>query len=638
VRWSGRQWLPRRVGRHESVYTACITTPAAFLATLATEAQNSLVEADTIVPPELDTAERGAIAFIQGLSPGASAQLVVGEVIGEGGMGVIRSAEQIALGRAVAVKSLKPGHATPKAVRDLLREAWITGAVEHPGVVPVHYVELDRDGSPLVVLKKVAGTAWSALIRDAAAVTSRFGATDLLGWNLGILVQVLNALAFAHSRGILHRDLKPANVMIGDFGEVYLLDWGIAVSLRDDRSGRFPLASRAARQLAGTPGYMAPEMLGRDGDVLDERTDVYLGGAVLFEIVAGHPPHVGRDALSILTHIMTAEPQLPASAPAELDRICACALALESGDRFASVQELRLAVQQYIEHRGSSELADRAAGDLEALRGMLATASREDVYRVFGACRFGFHQALTVWRDNADAQAGLVAATVAIAEYELVHDQPRSALALLGEVDAPPELLARARVAAEAEARRKLELEQLSHDLDLNVHQRGRLLVGVVLGAVFTALPLMNHVFRIGYDTYPRIIAFSITWAAIVGVVALSTRRTIGSTAINRRSYATVIGVFIAQAALAAGAWSIGLVVLHAQILIILLWATFTASFAIHLDRRMWPAAIVYLLAFLVAARWPALRPYMAAASNFCLGVNVVWMWRKGRRASWSVM
>src|SRR5690606_8689637 len=104
------------------------------------------------------------------------------------------------------------------------------------------------------------------------------------------------AVRFAHARGVLHRDLKPGNVMIGNFGEVYLLDWGIAVALRDDGTGRFPLASEAT-ELAGTPSYMAPEMLGREaGPPLSERTDVYLAGAVLYELITGRPPHVGTSA------------------------------------------------------------------------------------------------------------------------------------------------------------------------------------------------------------------------------------------------------------------------------------------------------------------------------------------------------
>ncbi|HVK87488.1 MAG TPA: serine/threonine-protein kinase, partial [Kofleriaceae bacterium] len=206
-------------------------------------------------------------------------------------MGLVRSAIQTSLGRTVAVKTLKPAMRDAGAQLDLLREAWITGAVEHPNVVPVHALELAPDAGPSIVMKRIDGVAWSRLIADAGEVTRRFGATDLLAWNLGILEHVLNAVRFAHRLGILHRDLKPANVMIGDFGEVYLLDWGIAVSLRDDGTGRFPLAANA-RDLAGTPAYMAPEMLGRDdGPPLSERTDVYLAGSILYEIVTGAPPH-----------------------------------------------------------------------------------------------------------------------------------------------------------------------------------------------------------------------------------------------------------------------------------------------------------------------------------------------------------
>src|SRR5690242_13373405 len=109
----------------------------------------SLAGDKTIVPPPVDTAQRRAIADLAGLSPGASTQLAMGAVIGEGGMGVIRAAEQVALGRTVAVKTLKPGRADATAIRDLLHEAWVTGAIEHPGVVPVHTLEISADGVPL---------------------------------------------------------------------------------------------------------------------------------------------------------------------------------------------------------------------------------------------------------------------------------------------------------------------------------------------------------------------------------------------------------------------------------------------------------------------------------------------------------
>ena len=129
----------------------------------------------TITPSALDTAETRALVHLRVLTPGAStpgasAQLAIGAVIGAGGMGVVRAAEQIALGRTVAVKTLRPGRADATAVDDLLREAWITGSLEHPNVVPVHYLGLDREGVPLAVLERIEGVAWRTLIHDAAAV------------------------------------------------------------------------------------------------------------------------------------------------------------------------------------------------------------------------------------------------------------------------------------------------------------------------------------------------------------------------------------------------------------------------------------------------------------------------------------
>jgi hypothetical protein len=207
---------------------------AMWLDTVAAEdLADTQIRIPSIVPPPDDRAGRDAIALLGELHRGG-ARLRTIETIGQGGMGVVRLAEQVALGRRVAVKTLRPDRKSDQAAIDLLREAWVTGAVDHPNVVPVHDIGLDEDGSPVIVLKRIDGHSWAELMHDADRVRERFRVDDLLTWNLEILIQVLFALRFAHSRGIVHRDLKPDNVMIGDFGEVYLLDWGIALSLRDD--------------------------------------------------------------------------------------------------------------------------------------------------------------------------------------------------------------------------------------------------------------------------------------------------------------------------------------------------------------------------------------------------------------------
>jgi serine/threonine protein kinase len=411
----------------------------AWLETIAVDSSQTLRQEPgaTIVPTQVrSTGGRKAMAMLEqlsGLSPGASAQLKTGETIGEGGMGIIRLAEQTALGRTVAVKTLKGDKKDAAAALDLLREAWVTGALEHPNIVPVHHVGLDDDGSPIIVLKRIEGVSWHDIVEDADHVNAVFGAPDLLAWNLGILLQVLNAVRFAHSRGIIHRDLKPSNVMVGEFGEVYLLDWGIAVSLVDDGSGRLPLA-KDADEMAGTPCYMAPEMLGRQGaPPLSERTDVYLAGAVLFEIITGGPPHKGKTAVEVVTSVIASRPELPADAPPELARICTRAMAASPDDRHASIDEMRAAIEAYLAHRGSARLAELARAKKEELFARLALPAgspgreREEIYRLYGACKFGFHEALSAWRDNDEARAGLTEATVAVAEYELTGTDPRAA-------------------------------------------------------------------------------------------------------------------------------------------------------------------------------------------------------------------
>ncbi|MBL0218088.1 MAG: serine/threonine protein kinase [Myxococcales bacterium] len=592
----------------------------------------------TIIPPAAHTTAGGrALEILTQLSRGSGlGQLETGDVIGEGGMGVIRAATQVALGRGVAVKTLKPNRRDATASLDLLREAWVTGSIEHPNVVPVHYLEVDPDGVPVIVMKRIAGVEWSKLLGDAAEVERRFGAKDLLAWNLGILMSVLNALRYAHSRGVVHRDVKPSNVMIGDFGEVYLLDWGIAVSLVDDGSGRLPLAVNAT-QLAGTPHYMAPEMLGAaDGRPITEQTDVYLAGSVLFELVAGRPPHEGKTAGAIIASVIASSPTLPGSAAPELARICLRAMHEQPAERFPSVDALRLAIQGYLEHRGSADLAARAAVRLDELRVVLATPGadteerHEVIYRLFGGCRFGFHEALAVWPDNADARAGLAAATAAVAEYELAAGNPKGAVTLLGELTEPPaELLARARAAVEAAARHQAELEKLRAEHDRTLGRRTRTFFSVILGLTFGVLPLVNEWWPSlhaaeshGRDTLIALGAFII----LVGL-AYWARNTLRATAFNRKISATGLFVFAAQMILSQGASALGISVAEAQVFMIFLWGVITTMLTIAVDLWLWPSAVVYIASFLLSAHSPELRFYAMAVGNFSFAINALFRW-----------
>ncbi len=589
----------------------------------------------TIVPP--DAAETAARALellrqLAGTAPTASLQLQPGPVIGQGGMGIVRTAEQVALGRTVAVKTLRPERRNdPAAALDLLREAWVTGTIEHPNVVPIHYLGVEPDGSPVIVLKRIAGVEWSKLVHDAAAVEAKFGATDQLAWNLGILMQVLNALRFAHHKGVIHRDLKPSNVMIGDFGEVYLLDWGIAVSMRDDGSGRLPLAT-AATQLAGTPSYMAPEMLGRDhGPGITEHTDVYLAGAVLYEIVVGEPPHHGNSAIEVLASVIESKPVVPPHVPAELARVIAKAMAEDPTARFDSALELRLELQRYLEHRGSAELGARAHERTDQLLDAIAmhTSSRDEIYRLFGACRFGFHEALAVWRDNAEAQTGLVRATVAMAEYELADHRPETALTLLADIDAPAELVARANAAAIAKAKRAEELEVIGEKYDDAVGRRTRTFMVVSLGGFYTVLPPLVALLHVQLTPY-RFELFAVAGVALVlGLVAWA-RDTLTATTFNKRVALAAVFSFTGQLIAASGAWLVGAGVHGQEIGALFSWFMFTAMVAIAIANPFAIATIGYAIAFFVTAKWPDAFLWAIAFGNAMFTLGGYLSWRPG--------
>ena len=216
--------------------------------------------------------------------------------LGRGGMGCVYLARDDRLDRLVAIKVVATPSNSCSTPLDaaLAYEARLGAGLNHPAIAAVYDFGFHQ-GRAFTVFEYVDGDALRELLLAEKTLP--------LDHALPIIGSLARALDFAHSRGILHRDLKPDNVMIGAFGEVYVVDWGIAVSLRDDGSGRLPLAAEASG-LGGTPAYMAPEMLDSNG--LSERTDVYLLGAILYEIVAGRPPHLGSGIMDFVKTIVAA--------------------------------------------------------------------------------------------------------------------------------------------------------------------------------------------------------------------------------------------------------------------------------------------------------------------------------------------
>jgi serine/threonine-protein kinase len=606
--------------------------------TIAAQAHTLEGRPDSTIKPRersMGTTGRGVLdQFLAGSHSGiAAGQLELGAVLGEGGMGVVRLATQTTMGREVAVKSLRPHQRKPGPTLKLLQEAWTAARLEHPNIVPVYDITVDIDGSPLIVLKRIEGESWATLLADPAHLRERYGVVDALEWHLQTLATICSAIHFAHDRGVLHLDLKPENVMIGGHGEVYVVDWGIAMALADDGSGRLPIAA-ASREIVGTPSYMAPEMLNGDGTELSVRTDVYLLGAMLYELIAGAPPHRGQTIMAVLHAVMSVEPELPAETPSELANICRVAMARTPDRRFASADALRRELQGFLRHRESDRLATRAGERLSELEALLATPERaaaEGSLRdeLFGQARFGFEQALASWADNQRARAGLTRAIRAMVEYELDHGDPQVAATLAGRAEGlPAELVERLTRAVERRRAGLDELVQRRRDFDLRIGERTRVFVISILGGVWTATPfLAQFVFGPGDERSPSYLAVPIVSLVILAGLAIWARESLTRTHVNRTVVATLAIALIAQLMLMLGGVLMGLSYYDSTALLPLVWAVLVAMGALTFEPRAAPIAVSYALGFFAAAALPQWRFLVIGVCNLVFVVVLLIAW-----------
>ncbi len=319
-------------------------------------------------------------------------------VIGEGGMGVVYAAKQSSIARTVAVKMLKGQDASTADQREkFISEAVVTGELEHPNIVPVYDLGSNEEGALFYSMKRVRGTPWNDVLSDKS-----------LDENLNILLRVADAVAFAHANGVIHRDLKPENVMLGDFGEVLVMDWGLARISAD-----FPNADSVSQSdvMGGTPAYMAPEMAAGPIDSITTASDVYLLGAILFEIVTDRPPHKGKSVMDCLRAV-SQNKIIDTGHSGELVDISRRAMATRPEDRHAGVQAFQESVRQYQSHSESIVLTGSASQSLER-------ASEQDDYDLFARAVYGFQEAISLWEGNRQAEQMLSTARVVYAQNAL---------------------------------------------------------------------------------------------------------------------------------------------------------------------------------------------------------------------------
>ncbi|MCE9575616.1 MAG: serine/threonine protein kinase [Deltaproteobacteria bacterium] len=311
----------------------------------------------------------GAIALDTGAHP---ARYAPGDRLGAGGMAEVRIGIDALIGREVAVKLM---HADRQhdldAERRFLREARIQGQLEHPAIVPVHDLGRTIEGRTYFTMKRVRGQTLAAILGGLAAGTPAIAQRYSRRKLLTAFVTVCQAVELAHRRGVIHRDLKPANIMLGDFGEVYVLDWGIARVGASSEPGITPSfdpperpAATSDGAIVGTPGYMAPEQIEGRVDQLGAAADVYALGAILFEILTHQPLHPVRDTTAALASTLAGVDARPSTRvlgdiPPELDAACVGATALRASQRIPSARALSDAVERYLDGDRDLELRRR---------------------------------------------------------------------------------------------------------------------------------------------------------------------------------------------------------------------------------------------------------------------------------------
>ncbi|HYR95095.1 MAG TPA: protein kinase [Candidatus Binatus sp.] len=321
--------------------------------------------------------------------------------IGRGGMGVVHKVFDREMLRHVALKEADPA-LDPELLARFVEEAQIMGQLEHANIVPVHDIERDARGRPVrFIMKLIDGRTLEEIV-EAEKEAPLSG--ERLEEALRIFLKVCDAVSFAHSRGVIHQDLNPRNVMVGSHGQVYVMDWGLAVlrgrsATRSVTTHRVPDRFDLSGSLGGTLAFMAPEQAYGRTSAVDERTDVFGLGGILYHFLTLRPPYAGNVVDDVLALAKAGRVPPPADVvrerqlPAGLCRIAMKALAAEPADRYQTVDEVRVEVEAFLRGGGWFQTVTFPRGTLilrEGERGEVAyiiTEGRCEIYRVAGGAK-----------------------------------------------------------------------------------------------------------------------------------------------------------------------------------------------------------------------------------------------------------
>ncbi|WP_372367720.1 WD40 repeat domain-containing serine/threonine-protein kinase [Candidatus Uabimicrobium sp. HlEnr_7] len=337
--------------------------------------------------------------------------------IARGGMGIVYKGKQLNLQREIAIKKIKDNNSVGNKGK-FVCESLVTAYLDHPNIVPVYDLKENSEEEVFLAMKLVRGTEWKNILDPKTTEDKILAQKYNTESHLRILLNVCNALSYAHSKNVIHNDLKPSNVMVGEFGEILVMDWGIAVDISEGVSFSKGLHKSMVNNPMGTPSYMPWELAQGCGDNIGVWTDVYLLGGVLYHILMGRPPHGGGIVSALFAAVTGKLPPFSIDIPKELQQICHKAMSKDIEKRYENIAQFQQCIENYLQHKESIVISEKA----QAIIDKKISSEQNKSYAQFSEAIAGFTQALQLWAENKQAKVGLEKARIAYATTALQHE------------------------------------------------------------------------------------------------------------------------------------------------------------------------------------------------------------------------